>query len=283
MGLHRVFVAASLASIVSTFAFVANAGPDGTACTAPAECDSGFCVDGVCCANACAGQCEACDVAGAAGKCSGVTGAPHGTREKCAEVAGNICATLTCAPADRTKCSAFAYGAEQTCSTTTCTGTTLTEASSCDGKGKCKPQGTSSCAPYACRAGSSCATSCSFDGDCAPGSICRGAACVAPGGGKCSDDKTEIVYPDGRTVSCTPYNCDPVSTLCLATCVRPADCGAGYVCDTAKKQCVANTPAPASGGGGGGCAIDHGEANSGFSLAMLLGVVALSRRRRASR
>ena len=33
-------------------------------CAAPGECNSGFCVDGVCCAGACDGTCEACDGSG---------------------------------------------------------------------------------------------------------------------------------------------------------------------------------------------------------------------------
>ena len=41
----------------------------GFPCGAPSECDSGFCVDGVCCAGACDGTCEACDGSG--------TCAPH--------------------------------------------------------------------------------------------------------------------------------------------------------------------------------------------------------------
>ena len=44
----------------------------GAACTVAAECQSGFCVDGVCCGSKCDGTCEACDVPGAEGTCSPV-------------------------------------------------------------------------------------------------------------------------------------------------------------------------------------------------------------------
>jgi hypothetical protein len=37
----------------------------GEACTAPDECGSGFCADGVCCNVACTGTCEACNLSGA--------------------------------------------------------------------------------------------------------------------------------------------------------------------------------------------------------------------------
>src|SRR6185436_18982459 len=43
----------------------------GDACNLSAECHSGFCVDGVCCAEVCDGACEAC--------ASAATGQPDGT------------------------------------------------------------------------------------------------------------------------------------------------------------------------------------------------------------
>jgi len=46
-------------------------------------CASGHCVDGYCCASSCAGQCEACDVAGQEGSCIPVNGPPHGDRDAC--------------------------------------------------------------------------------------------------------------------------------------------------------------------------------------------------------
>lgn len=39
-------------------------------CSANSECASGFCVDGVCCENACDGQCSVCNAAGNAGYCT---------------------------------------------------------------------------------------------------------------------------------------------------------------------------------------------------------------------
>jgi len=49
--------------------------PNGTACTAASQCQSGFCVDGFCCNVACTGTCQACSAAkstGANGACSPV-------------------------------------------------------------------------------------------------------------------------------------------------------------------------------------------------------------------
>src|SRR5262249_22202762 len=41
-------------------------------CTQNDQCESGFCVDGLCCELACDGQCQACDLPGFPGKCLSV-------------------------------------------------------------------------------------------------------------------------------------------------------------------------------------------------------------------
>jgi hypothetical protein len=53
----------------ATVAAVARS-KNGTACSSASACASGFCVDGVCCENACDGTCVSCNQAGRAGKCS---------------------------------------------------------------------------------------------------------------------------------------------------------------------------------------------------------------------
>ncbi len=52
----------------------------GTTCGSGKECASGFCVDGVCCASTCTGQCESCNEAGTEGACVPVRGTPRGKR-----------------------------------------------------------------------------------------------------------------------------------------------------------------------------------------------------------
>jgi hypothetical protein len=47
--------------------------PDGDPCTTPNECTSGFCTDGLCCASACDGTCEACNVVDSEGTCTAHT------------------------------------------------------------------------------------------------------------------------------------------------------------------------------------------------------------------
>src|SRR5262249_56107467 len=48
------------------------------------QCASATCVDGVCCDQACDGQCQACDVPGSVGACVAVSGDPHAARPSCA-------------------------------------------------------------------------------------------------------------------------------------------------------------------------------------------------------
>ncbi len=55
----------------------------GGACVASTDCAAGSCVDGVCCATSCTGQCEACNLKGKEGTCSPVSGAPVGARTAC--------------------------------------------------------------------------------------------------------------------------------------------------------------------------------------------------------
>jgi hypothetical protein len=45
---------------------------DGQPCSAGSQCTSSFCVDGVCCNNACQWLCEACNLAGSVGTCTSV-------------------------------------------------------------------------------------------------------------------------------------------------------------------------------------------------------------------
>ncbi len=56
---------------------------NGAACTRAGECQSGFCVDGVCCSSACTGACNACNLAGSTGTC-GVASAGAPGRPSCA-------------------------------------------------------------------------------------------------------------------------------------------------------------------------------------------------------
>lgn len=135
----------------------------GTACLRAADCESGFCVDGTCCASACTGACERCDTSAAKGTCTPVSGAFN----HCAP--GNTCIQNACVPSAGTTCSADRLGVVDK-----------------DGKPK-------SCAPFVCdNSVGACVPQCTTSVECAPGNLCNaGTKQCAPApasddGGGCS-------------------------------------------------------------------------------------------------
>lgn len=112
----------------------------GQPCSLAAECASGFCSSGVCCAEACGGLCHSC------------AGVRPGT---CVfSPAGTTCALASC---DDNTFKARA-------------------ASTCDGQGTCNPGLVTSCAPYRCE-GAVCSTRCNGPSSCTPGWTCANHIC----------------------------------------------------------------------------------------------------------
>ncbi|MBI2393058.1 MAG: hypothetical protein HYV09_25970 [Deltaproteobacteria bacterium] len=117
--------------------------PQATECSRAADCETGFCVDGVCCATSCTGGCERCDTSGASGACTAVSGAFN----HCAP--GNTCIKNACVPSAGTTCSADRLSVVS------------------------KDGAPTSCAPYVCdNSVGVCAKECASSVDCAPGSLC---------------------------------------------------------------------------------------------------------------
>ena len=119
--------------------------PTGSACTDDAQCRSSFCVDSVCCANACLGPCRSCNQpnndgvcmpyaqgTNPAGECTGAStcngagacgppvGGPKANGELCA--AGNECASTFCK--DGVCCNNACDGQCRTCEAGTCVNVT---------------------------------------------------------------------------------------------------------------------------------------------------------------
>src|SRR5690606_38143508 len=106
--------------------------PLGETCGSTDECESGHCVDGLCCDRACDGQCEACDGAGSLGLCAPIAGAPHGGRAPCdgTGTCGGVC--------DGTDALACRYpGADTTCREPTCSADIAKSEAACNGSGMC--------------------------------------------------------------------------------------------------------------------------------------------------
>jgi subtilisin-like proprotein convertase family protein len=229
-----------------------QAKPDGQTCsgeTAGYECQSGLCVDGICCATACDGLCEACNVTGKLGICTAIPANTDPANEcttACNACDGNrACGAVTpgtdptddCAASLQTSC-----GLDGTCGAggvcrswldgTVCTAqtcnpitNTLTLASTCDGLGVCDNNGTKSCSPFKCNnLKTNCATICAFDTDCVIGAYCgqdrRCHAKKANDGSTCAEDKECIsgICTDG-------FCCDSECGLTCESCALPGKVG----------------------------------------------------------
>lgn len=147
---------------------VTGSQPTGSACTAGPDCQSGYCVDDVCCDTACDGACVSCGLTGKEGTCS-----PHAKdTDPDTDCAGSD-------PACATTCDglgACAFEANKPCGAASCAnGQELVPR--CDATGACTNQ-TKLCAPYACAA-TTCNTSCNTDTDCSAGNFCKSYKCVA--------------------------------------------------------------------------------------------------------
>ncbi len=242
----------------------------GSTCSAANECKIGdFCVDGVCCDKSCDGRCEACDVSGAAGTCTAVSGSPHGKRSACTDDGkgcGGTCngkaSTTACTYPDATK---------------TCGGCSGSKIARCDGKGGC---GTPSTCPdsLTCDAEGKCRDHCTVADDCIPGYGCSAGTC-APKGNNCSADRHASIDSSGKSTVCEPILCDVPSGICGAVCNSQSDCKTGTSC-ASNKQCVADDAAPSD---SGGCGIEPAASGKGGTLAGLgawLALAAMRRRRR---
>jgi hypothetical protein len=252
--------------------------PKGASCASKADCGSGFCVDGVCCDALCDGQCEACDVAGAEGTCTGVKGPAHGARPKCFDGGTDVCTALQCDGSTRNKCVDFAAGPETECGALSCHDGVVTPKGRCDFKGACKPSADVGCAPYLCD-DKGCKTSCTSNADSAPKFACHSAT------GKCGSLKASCdgdglgsIPTDGSgRHDCAPLRCNPATGDCFTTCTKSDDCAPGNVCG-ADGKCVA---AAGDTGDSGGCALSTPGRTSGSFALGLLALGLLARRRRA--
>jgi hypothetical protein len=213
----------------------------GETCAGGGACAGGRCDDGVCCNRACGAQCEACDVTGSRGTCSGVVGAPRGGRAACTGTGVGTTCGAACDGKELTRCT-FAK-TTTFCSATTCTSGVETHASFCNGTGACGDVPTA-CGAYACGA-FACRTTCAATSDCAAGYYCKGSACavIEDLGTVCTDGsscKTGFCV-DG--VCCGSSSCDAGSSCAVtgkagtctkrngASCTVAAECGSGFCVD----------------------------------------------------
>ncbi|HEY0712762.1 MAG TPA: PA14 domain-containing protein [Polyangia bacterium] len=145
----------------------------GAACSMAVECDSNFCVDGVCCNDACSGTCRTC--AQTKGMCQ-MAASGTDPRNTCADDGASTCQRNgMCDGAGACQ----RYPSNTVCAPASCNNGQITTASRCDATGACRPGAGSSCVPYACTStgNPSCRSLCFSKADCAGSAECFGGVC----------------------------------------------------------------------------------------------------------
>lgn len=241
----------------------------GEPCAEARACDTGFCVDGVCCDTKCDGQCESCSESTPKGTCTPTKGAPRGGRKACE--GDGACAgacdgvnTGACSRPVGFECSASCKDDKQAIGR-------------CDASGACVTAAPEGCNGFACDGAQRCRTACATTSECASKFVCDAGKCRPAPAPRCADDGTSVIGADGRAQSCGVYLCK--DGACLERCERSEQCAPGLLCDGA--QCVRAAPAePAS---DGGCTVGRAPDASWASWMGALALAGwLARRRRGS-
>jgi hypothetical protein len=256
----------------------------GEACTAAAECASGFCVDGVCCDGACGGgagsDCEACSVAAGApvdGRCAllgaeRVCRAATGACDQAERCDGAAAACPGDAPADDgTACNdGDACRTGDVCTGGACGGAPV----ECPAPGPC--EATVTCAP----ADGRCRAEPVADGTPCPGGTCGAGACVPlPDAGVPDAGTPDAGTPDAGT----PDAGVPDAGTPDAGAPDAGAPDAGAPADAAPPTADARPlpdAAPVPDGDDGGCGCSAGDPSAGLVLSVVVGWLARRRRRR---
>ena len=224
--------------------------PNGQVCTGPADCQSGFCVDGVCCNNGCVGTCVSCALTASRGRCTNVAAGTVDPRAMCKDKGAAACDT-------NGKCNGNkgcqSYGDGTVCKAASCAAATssLTQVSTCVG-GVCKTPTATSCSPFKC-SGAGCGTGCATDADCVSPNTCIGGSCgKKPVGQNCStasecaaglfcadgvccqsDCKASCFACNvtGSKGTCVPTKAGDVDPRTMCAVQAPATCGTDGTCD----------------------------------------------------
>jgi len=241
-------------------------GNPGAACTATNQCNSGICVDGVCCSTTCGtdpNDCQSCNVPGLAGTCSPI---PKG--QQCRASAG-VCDPAETCDGTSLACPPDAKSSKNTVCRAAAGGCDIAE--TCDGSSNGCPADVREPGGFVCRASAgvcdvaeSCdgaSAQCPADSFLPNTTLCRGAAGVCDSaeyctgtGSQCPADSLQPNSVNCRVASCTngvatiganctgsstacpalqTQNCDPYvcgPTACFGNCTADAQCDTGNYC-----------------------------------------------------
>jgi hypothetical protein len=156
---------------------------NGQTCGAASDCNSGQCVDGVCCESACPGPCRSCGVTGSLGRCVNVAAGAADPRKTCTDQGTASCATDgLCDGAGACE----KYRAGTVCAAESCAAGSYTPAATCTAAGQCATPAARGCSPFTCT-GTKCVATCSSNAQCAGGFVCVNGSCgLKAGGNSCS-------------------------------------------------------------------------------------------------
>jgi len=208
----------------------------GKICKSDDGCDSGYCIDGVCCVSTCEGNCNRCNVADFIGTCTEV---PSDCTGDC-----DVCSLGNCI-ADPTKCTGNCVqctgsGAEYSCSANnaSCTGdcsfcTGADTEYNCAGSNGFCSNTISSCS---C-SGSGTVWNCQACTD-DPYGVCGHPTCSSYSCGSAYDNGVYCAY-NGRDNNATNYYCSSGSCLCTSSSGTSSRDGKDNDCDGTVDECAA--------------------------------------------
>ncbi len=202
-----------------TSATVSKSKGKAESCSCDQECQTGFCVDGICCTSACGETCKACNLRSSLGDCAFVpSGAQPNDPSVCSASTPATCGLDgTCD--GKGGCRKYASGTE--CKAGTCDGDGVSGILTCDGNGKCNQAISQTCPPYSCDPTTNrCASSCATDAQCAVGQQCVAGRCGKSANGavcQTSDDCASAFCIDGVccNVACSGscVSCDQTASV----------------------------------------------------------------------
>ena len=188
--------------------------PNGATCLVKAGCQSGLCVDGVCCSSECSGSCMSCKVPGQEGTCSLIP-LDNSSEGDCPDDGAQTCGR-------NGKCDGaggcMLYSSGTGCSAETCPAgsATHTRPGLCDGHGVCAAGQILDCAPYLCDASNnSCYTGCTTGGaECTSSGQCTNGSCGKKGNGQNCASPSECTSNFCEQGVCCGSACQDLCTSC---------------------------------------------------------------------
>ena len=197
---------------------------NGQPCPDPSECDSGACVDGVCCESSCTGPCRSCNLPGSPGQCLNVASGAPDPRSTCADLGAASCSTNGVCDGNGA-CQNYSAGTE--CSPQSCVAGAYSPPSTCSAWGQCVASPSRTCSPFLCN-GNACYDICVSDKQCVTGNFCQNSSCgLKPRGANCSVG-TDCVSGFCAQGVCCDSRCTDACMACnltatAGTCTTVAD------------------------------------------------------------